>query len=156
MANTNSTGVFALILLLGIGLACGINSDDKKSSANETGKRTESASLPKKLDSYEIKGVKFAYFLIPADLDRDALIKAAKEIHAKEADTQLILVDDDSRVGDYIKYVKAVSGSGDIEDPMPQEWADKHIIANVQKYMSGKWMLLESYGYKEIAEIDEK
>ena len=36
---------------------------------------------------------------------------------------------------------------------MPKEWADKHIVANVQKYMSGKFMLCKGAGYKEIAEL---
>jgi len=36
---------------------------------------------------------------------------------------------------------------------MPAEWADKHIIANVQKYMSGKFVLCEGNGSKEIADL---
>ncbi len=36
---------------------------------------------------------------------------------------------------------------------MPQEWADKHIVANLQKFLSGKWMLYKGYGYEEIGEI---
>ena len=36
---------------------------------------------------------------------------------------------------------------------MPQEWAHKHIVANVQLYMSGKFVLCEGNGSKEIAEL---
>ncbi len=71
----------------------------------------------------------------------DGLVATAQKLHDQEPDTQLILIDDDSEMADYIKYAKAISGQGEIDKPMPVEWADKHIIANVQKYMSGKFIL---------------
>lgn len=145
--------LMALVAVLGVGLACGLETDDNITTGEDRGTRTQTASLPKKLDSYEIKGIRFAYYLIPADLDRDELVKTAERIHSDEADTQLILVDDDSRVAEYIKYVKAISGSGEIDEPLPQEWADKHIVANVQKHMNGRWVLYKSYGYEEIADL---
>ncbi|QQS40418.1 MAG: hypothetical protein IPM63_13750 [Acidobacteriota bacterium] len=148
-----NASILALIILLGAGLACNLDADQNNgSSGGDT--QTESSSLPKKLDSYELKGIKFAYYLIPAGLEKDELVKTAKEIHESEDDTQLILVDDDSKVGEYIKYVKAISGIGELEDPMPQEWADKHIVANVQKHMNGRWVLYKSYGFEEIAELE--
>lgn len=146
--------MLALMIVLWTGLACGLDADESSSSGNDKGTQTENASLPKKLDSYELKGIKFAYYLIPAGLETDELVKTAKEIHESENDTQLILVDDDSKIDEYIKYVKAISGIGELEDPMPQEWADKHIVANVQKHMNGRWVLYKSYGFEEIAELE--
>jgi hypothetical protein len=90
---------------------------------------------------------------VPAGLKGDELIETAQRIHDQESDTQLILIDDDSQMADYIAYAKAISGQGEIDKPMPAEWADKHIIANVQKYMSGKFVLCEGNGSKEIADL---
>jgi hypothetical protein len=140
--------LLVLSLVIGIGLACSFDKKDAKSSSPN-----DSEKFPKKLDNYEIKGFKFAYYQIPKGLNEEKLLKVAQAIHEQENDTQLILVDDVSKVADYIKYVKAVSGSGEIEEPMPQEWADEHIVANVQKYMNGRWVLCEGYGYKEIADL---
>ena len=140
--------LLVLALVVGIGFACNFDSGDSQSSSPK-----DSEKFPKKLDNYEIKGLKFAYYQIPKGLAQDKLIEVAQTIHEQEDDTQLILVDDDSKIADYIKYVKAVSGSGDVEEPMPKEWADEHIVANVQKYINGRWVLCESYGYKEIADL---
>lgn len=147
-----NASILALIILLGAALACNLDADNDGSSGGES--QSENASLPKKLDSYELKGIKFAYYQIPAGLGKEELVKMATEIHESESDTQLILVDDDSKVDEYIKYVKAISGVGELEDPMPQEWADKHIVANVQKHMNGRWVLYKSYGFEEIAELE--
>lgn len=145
MNNNKLNFLLILLVVVGIGLAC----------RNETGgSKNESEKLPKKLDSYEIKGLKFAYYLIPKDLSPDKLKKTAEWIHGQEDDTQLILVDDDSQVAEYISYVKAISSGGEVEKPLPQEWADKHIVANVQKYLNGRWVLCEGYGYKEIADLE--
>jgi hypothetical protein len=143
-----------LILVAGIGLACNLKTGDTKIADDSRTEVSETEALPKKLDAYEIKGFKFAYYLIPAGLERADLLKTAGEIHRTEPDTQLVLVDDETRVADYIKYVKSVSGAAEAGAEMPQEWAEKHIVANVQKYMNGRWVLCESYGYKEIGDIE--
>jgi hypothetical protein len=156
MVSNKLNAFLALIAVLGIGLACGLDSNDKDSSVGEPGTGTESDSLPRKLDSYSIKGINFAFYLIPAGLDREALIETAEKIHADETDTQLILVDDDSKVTEYIKYAKAISGLGEIEGPMPQEWADKHIVANLQKYMNGRWVLCKGNGSEELADLKKE
>lgn len=145
MLRQSVSALFALIAVLGIGLACGLDADEGQSS--------ESTSLPRKLDSYEIKGISFVYYLIPTGLSEEELLRTAEEIHASEPDAQLILVDDDSKVGEYIAYVKAISGPGDVDVTLPQEWADKHIVANVQKHLNGRWVLYKSYGYEEIGEL---
>lgn len=132
-------------LILGIALACNLKADEPENPSAKNEPKIE------KLESYTIKGLNFAYYKIPADLSREKLIETAREIHEKEADTQLILVDDDSGVADYVKYVKAISAGEDAA--LPKEWADKHIVANVQKYMNGRWVLCEKYGYKEIADL---
>ena len=151
--------LIGLAFLLATALACsdvgdGTENGDKPASgpkAKDT--RASTADAPAKLDSYTIKGIKFAYFKIPAGLEKDDLIATAQKLHEREPDAQLILVDDDSELADYVTYVKAISGQGEIDKPLPLEWADKHIVANVQKYMSGKFVLCEGYGSKEIAEL---
>ncbi len=140
--------LIVLPLLLFTALAC---SDLAKNG--ETGSKPANPDKPAKLDSYSIKGVKFAWYKVPTGLKGDELIATAQKIHDQEPDTQLILIDDDSEMADYIKYAKAISGQGEIDKPMPVEWADKHIIANVQKYMSGKFVLCEGNGSKEITEL---
>lgn len=152
MFRQSLSALFALIAVLGVGLACSLDAGEGQTS--ESG--AESASLPRKLDSYELKGISFAYYLIPAGLNQDELKRTAEEIHASEPDAQLILVDDDSKVGEYIAYVKAISGPGDVDVTLPQEWADKHIVANVQKHMNGRWVLYKSYGYEEIGELSSE
>ncbi|MCB1025814.1 MAG: hypothetical protein KDB79_15570 [Acidobacteria bacterium] len=148
MKSSKVNVLLVLSLVIGIGIGCSLDTKDPNSSS-----QNDSEKFPKKLDNYEIKGFKFAYYQIPKGLSREELLKVAQAIHEMETDTQLILVDDDSKVAEYIKYVKAISGSGEIDEPLPQEWADKHIIANVQKYMNGRWVLCESNGSKEIADL---
>lgn len=140
--------LLVLPLLLFTALAC---SNLAKNS--ETGSKPADPNRPAKLESYSIKGIKFAWYKVPAGLKGNDLIATAQKIHDQEPDTQLILVDDDSEMADYISYAKAISGQGEIDKPMPAEWADKHIIANVQKYTSGKFVLCEGNGSKEIADL---
>jgi len=146
--------LLVLPLLLFAALGC---SDVAKNS--ETGSKPVEAnkaadpSKPARLNGYTIKGIKFAWYKVPVGLKGDDLIATAQKIHDQEPDTQLLLIDDDSQLADYIAYAKAISGQGEIDKPMPAEWADKHIIANVQKYMSGKFVLCEGNGSKEIADL---
>lgn len=159
--NKNSVSAsIALTVLLSFGLACSNLSDNSTSNSKNanTSKPSpestkQSGSASSKLDSYTIKGVKFAYFKIPSGLKESELIETAQKLHEQEPDTQLILVDDESELKDYISYAKAISGQGEIDKPMPAEWADKHIIANVQKYMSGKFVLCKGNGSSEIADL---
>ena len=152
--------LIAIPIIVLVGLGCSnfdisTNGNQNSSGSNKTegDKKVDSSTKPAKLDGYSIKGIKFAYYKIPSGLKKEELIAMAQKIHEQEEDTQIILVDDDSKVAEYIKYAKAISGIGELEDPMPMEWADAHIIANVQKYMSGKFVLCEGYGSKEIAEL---
>lgn len=151
--------LLVIILLLGVSLACnrseakpgggGTNIENQtETRVTKTGNENET----KRLDSYSLRGLEFIYYRIPADLSREELIETAQKLHEEEPKAQLILVDDDSQVEDYVKYAKAVS-SGDYDAEFPKQWAEDHIVANVQKLLSGKWMLYESYGYKEIAEL---
>lgn len=148
MKNNRFNLLLILALVIGIGLACSFDAGDTKNDL-----QNDSVKLPKKLDAYEIKGLKFAYYLVPKDLSREKLIKVAQAIHKLEDDTQLILVDDEEKVAEYIEYVKGIS-SGNVDKPMPQEWADEHIVANVQKYLNGRWVLCEGYGFVEIADLE--
>lgn len=143
--------LLVLILFLGIGLACSSNKSTYATHISDNlGSKTENK--PRHLESYEVRGFKFSYYLIPKQLNNEELFSTAQEIHEKEPDAQLILVDDDSQIAGYIAYAKDVS-NGNTSAKMPKEWADKHIIGNVQKYLSGKWMLCEGNGYREIAEL---
>ena len=153
--NRNPLNLLLMVpILLIAGFACSNLGDDSKGIEKPSTETTSPAtSKSGKLDGYTLRGFKFAYFKIPAGLTKDELIAAAQKFHDQEPDTQLILVDDDSELADYVKYAKAISGAGEIEKPMPAEWADIHIIANVQKYMSGKFVLCESNGSKEIADL---
>lgn len=146
--------LLAATIFLGAGLACE-ESNSNQASADKAGPKTTGTSKDTtKLDDYTIRGFRFVYFRIPAGLDRDKLIETAQKLHDAVPDAQLILVDDDARLKDYIKYVKALSGEGDIEDTDPvTDWADKHIIANVQKYASGKFVLCKGNGHEEIADL---
>lgn len=147
--------LLVLILLLGVSLACN-RSEAKPDFKNQTETRAtkteKNVEETERLDSYSLRGLEFIYYKIPANLSREQLIETAQKLHETEPKAQLILVDDDSQVEDYVKYAKAVS-SGDYDAEFPKQWAEDHIVANVQKLLSGKWMLYESYGYKEIAEL---
>lgn len=135
------------MLLIAV-LACSNTSDPKsRVIVEDQDPRLE------RVDGYTIKGIKFAYYKIPSGLQRDQLIEVAQELHDSEPDTQLILVDDVSQLSNYIAYVKAVSGPGDVTIEMPADWAERHIIANVQKYMNGRFVLCEGTGYMEIADL---
>lgn len=149
--------ILVIILCAGFVLACSLGGENRNgaganSNSQQNGTKQETAKLPRRLDGYTLRGLTFAYYLIPSGLSRDELIKTAQEIHGKEPEAQLILVDDEAGVKDYVAYAKGMSqGNQDVK--LPKEWADKHIIANLQRLMSGKWMLYEGYGYNEIGEI---
>jgi len=148
-----------LSFLLAAGLACsalGDTAKNREGQANDTSSRDSRSAKPdkpRKLDSYSIKGIKFVYFMIPVGLTKSDLIETAQKLHEQEPDAQLILIDDDSQLADYISYAKAISGQGELDKPQPVEWADKHIIANVQKYMNGKFVLCEGNGSAEITDL---
>lgn len=146
--------LFVLILLLGVSLACNRSEakSESETDAPRAEKRETKSNETERLDSYSLRGLEFIYYKIPADLSREQLIETAQKLHENEPKAQLILVDDDSQVEDYVKYAKQVSG-GNYDAEFPQQWAEQHIVANVQKLVSGKWMIYESYGYKEIAEL---
>jgi hypothetical protein len=168
-----------LILAFAVGLACNLSSDAPGSSGSSGERRSSAAKDLKaqsgiekvsagkfdaggggfsselraeRLDSYTLRGVEFVYYKIPAGLSRGELIETAQRLHDAEPKAQLILVDDDSQVSDYVKYAKAKSG-GQYDADFPKLWAEEHIVANVQRLLNGKWMLYESYGYREIAEL---
>ena len=140
--------------LLGIGLACWSCSDsgEVKQPVRNTEAVKESGMKPHRLDSYTIKGLTFTYYSIPAGLGREELIATAQALRDSEPNAQLILVDDGTQLKDYINYVQEFS-RGDTEAYYPLEWAKRHVIANLQKYVSGKWMLCEGVGANEIAEL---
>lgn len=136
-----------LILLTTFNFACNVSEAKTEKITN-----TKNQLATKRIDSYSRLGIEFVYYKIPTGLSREELIEVAQKLHQAEPKAQLILVDDDSRVNEYIEFAKLINlGHNDVK--MPKEWADKHIIANVQRYLSGKFMLCEGYGSKEIAEL---
>lgn len=150
----NLNFLLVLTLLLAVGLACNL-SEARSGEPDAKTKIEKAENKPQtvRLDGYKVRGFEFVYYKIPAGLSREDLIKTAQKLHEAEPAAQLILVDDDSKVQDYIDYAKAVS-AGKYDAELPKAWADKHIVANVQKMMSGKFVLYEGYGYKEIAELE--
>ena len=143
-------------LLLCFGTACDISKKNTErttvGAVQKFQAKKDPENKPRKLDGYSVRGFKFSYYLVPAGLTHEELIATAQAIHDQEPDTQLILVDDDSQVAEYVSYARDIS-KGNMEAKLPKEWAENHIVGNVQKYLSGKWMLCESNGYREIAEL---
>lgn len=148
---TNLLLILSLFIIVGLGCKPSAKTESVSVSKRSSSLHEDSP----KLDEYSIKGFRFVYYKVQPDLDRAELIKTAQKLHNLEPDAQLLLVDDDSHLKDYITYAKAASGAGDVDkSELPKEWADKHIIANVQKYIGGKFVLCEGNGYKEIAELE--
>jgi hypothetical protein len=113
----------------------------------------ESKSANGPIDTYKLLGINFSYYKIPQNLSREELISAAQKLHENEPDANLILVDDDSKLNEFIKFAKVINpGYNDPE--MPKEWADKHLVATVRKsYWSGKTILYTGYGNEKISEL---
>ncbi len=150
--NNKPNFLLVLALLLVTGLACNFNAGDMKLKSEQK-IENNMVQMAEKLETYTIRGLKFSYYKIPPKLSQAELIKTAREIHSIEPDAQLILVDDDSRLADYVAYTQEFS-KGNMSAEMPKDWAEKHIVANAQKLMSGKWQLYEGYGYKQIADLE--
>lgn len=106
----------------------------------------------KRLDGYTVRSFKWAYYLVAPGLSREQLLAEAAALRRREPETQLVLVDDEAGVKDYIAYARAVSERR-TDVPLPEAWAEAHVVANLQKLMSGKWMLYKGYGYEEIGEV---
>lgn len=136
---------FVLVLTFFLFLVSGCGWSDR-------GSDTAASGLPRKVEGYSFKGLKFSYYLVDQGLSRQKLLALAAEIHEKEPDTHLIFVDDLSGLREYVDYAKAIStGRRDVD--MPQEWAEKHVVANLQMFTGGKWVLNKGYGYEEIGEV---
>lgn len=153
------SGVFALSLLVILGCTC--SSDDEgrqrtgenRQEIGKIEKNSESGDLPRKVESYEIKGFKFSYYLIPKNLSRDELIETAQKLHDAEPERHLILIDDESGLSEYVEYAREFS-SGNTDASYPKDWVNKHLVANVQKNMDGSWYLCEGNLYEKIVRLD--
>lgn len=141
---------FLLVFTLGLGVGLAFNLAKVKSFSPDTTRQVKN--IDGRIDGYNFLGTEFAYYKIPANLSREDLITLAKKLHENEPDANLVLIDDDSKVRDYIQFAQIVNpGYNDVE--MPKDWADKHIVANVQRHRNGKIVLCEGYGYEQIAEL---
>lgn len=140
------------ILLASFNFAC--SSLQAKSDTPNPGKAVENrGASARRITSSSRLGIETVYYKIPSGMSREELIEVAQKLLIEEPRAGLILVDDDSKVNEYVEFATIINpGYNDPE--MPKEWADKHIIANVQIYLSGRVMLCEGYGYKEIAELE--
>ena len=85
--------LFAAALVVVSGLACGDlgNSNKSGEQPSNSGKpsvedKAKTSDKPAKLDSYSIKGIKFAYFKIPSGLKKEELIELAQKLHDQEPD----------------------------------------------------------------------
>lgn len=149
--------LLVLALFLSFVLACNSGSNAVADRTALDGRqqietKIEDATKPKLLDTYTVRGFRFSYYLVAKDMSNEDLIATAQELHRQETDAQLILVDEESGIADYVNYAKETSkGNNDVN--FPKQWAAEHIVGNVQRYLSGKWMLCEGNGYKEIAEL---
>lgn len=164
----NNSAVLSMLLMFGLlfilGCVCSnengkspeIGARDNPAQNDAKDKNTEKtktkSELPKKLTSYELRGFTFSYYLIPSGLEREELIQTAQELHKSEPAAQLILVDEETGLDDYIKYCREIS-RGNTEVELPKEWVDAHLIANVQRFLDGKWYLCESNLYEKIAQL---
>lgn len=138
-----------LFLFLVGGLAFSFSSVDSANSKNVN----ESKPANGRIETYKLLGINFSYYKIPQNLSREELITTAQRLHEGEPDANLILIDDDSKVHDFIKFAKVINpGYNDPE--MPKEWAEKHIIATARKsFWSGKTNLYTGYGNQKISEL---
>jgi hypothetical protein len=140
--------------ILALGLACWSCSDN--GPIKPPGGDQEADYAPevksKRLDSYMIKEMTFTYYLIPVGLGPGELTAAAQALHNFEPKAQLILVDDASHLQEYINYAKELS-RGNTEAYFPTDWAKDHVVANVQKFMSGKYKLCRGIGVDELADL---
>jgi hypothetical protein len=141
---------FLLIVILALSFTSACSSTEAKSET-PTAKQPIKP-LAERIDGYSRMGIEFSYYRIEPGLSREELITLAQKLHEAEPKASIILVDDDSKAREYIEFAKLINpGPDDVE--MPRAWADEHIVANVQRYLSGKFVLCEGYGHKEIAEL---
>ncbi len=106
------------------------------------------------LSTYKKGGQTWTNLLIPAKVNREKLIKMAKEFHNAEPNTNFRFFDDDKQFQQFkdwdINYPNPA-------DPYPQKWVKEHHVANLQRMAydsSGpKWVLLEGYTADKIADI---
>jgi hypothetical protein len=142
------------VVVIGVHLAYSSCPDrvDIRQTVSKTEAVRDSAGEPRRLDSYTIKGMTFTYCLIRSGLSREALMAAAQALHDSEPKAQLILVDDTRQLQEYINYAKEFS-RGNLDAYFPLEWAKQHVIANVQKFISGKYKLCRGMFGDEIADL---
>jgi hypothetical protein len=141
-------------LFLALGLACWSCADKspvKPPVGGRAAQKTAEAQT-ERLESYTIKGMTFTYYRIPTGLGREDLLAAAQALHSAEPKAQLILVDDASHLQEYINYAQEFS-RGNTEAYFPTDWAKNHVVANVQKFMSGKYKLCRGIGVDEMADL---
>ena len=168
------TFLISLCLLCWIGLACQFkfgetsensntsenkiaekNSKDKKSEKNTDDSGDTESESPKKAGNYFYQRFDYSLYKIPKNLSESELTKVAEKLHSQEPKSFLVLIDDDSKVKQYITYHEQLeNGSPEVE--FPTEWANEHIVASVIMFLEGggKWYLTKGYSYEKIVEID--
>lgn len=120
-----------------------------------TASTQETQDVPiKSLGTYKKGGQTWTNILIPRKVNREKLIKMAKELHKSEPNTNFRFFDDDKQFQQFkdwdISYPNPAY-------PYPQKWVKEHHVANLQRMAydstGPKWVLLEGYTTEKIADI---
>ncbi|MEO8073943.1 MAG: hypothetical protein ABI891_15815 [Acidobacteriota bacterium] len=141
----------------------GKSSRDAKNADENHEKYVNTSDAPKKLAAFTYRKMKYAVYLL-ADLGEDEddvkFIKIAQKLHDSEPDTNLILIDDDSGLKQYVAFMREVEQLGSNatrKNRFPKAWAEEHILGNVGaegENNSRKWFLMLGYIHSEkIAEL---
>lgn len=100
----------------------------------------------RELSPYVISGTTWRGILIPPKLDRETLIRPARELHARNPTTAFHFVDDAAQ---YEPFMMSTLHYPDATFPYPEEWANQHELAMVNRMLvSGgpRWQLLAMPG----------
>lgn len=91
---------------------------------------------------------------MPVGISREDLIELAKDIHQKDPQSCYHIFDDDAQ---FEQFKNWDVNYPDPAFPFPEEWAEKHHIANTQLMAETggvKWGLYDGLGAEKIAPLD--
>lgn len=120
------------------------NPQDDGNDKNKSSEKTNELGKDefKKLEIWECRG-KVGHVLIPGKLSREELVELALKIHNDEWETGLFLVDDEAGAENHIRFMKQICKGEADKSTFPHEWADRHIIATIQRGSDATWDLYE-------------
>lgn len=129
----------------------------------------------KELESYEKAGDIWKSIVIPIDTNKEDLIKLAKDIHQRDPLSSYHIFDDDTKFQEYkdwdinygkikdqdgkvkdivecinIEYCRSLAQQGKYAYSFPEEWVNKHLVADIQKMFTEnkklEWGLYDVWG----------